>query len=238
MATENDRRPVLLLFRHDLRLSDNLALCAAAETGRPIVAAFILDEESEGARPLGGARRWWLHHSLAALTKDLGKHGLKLVLRRGSMARTALALADETRACTVYWNRRYDPAGITADADLKARLRDRGIEAQSFAGHLLHEPWRLKTGSGGPYRVFTPFWRALLDSVHPRPPARRPETLTPCREAMAGDRLEDWNLACRRNLTGQRACGKPGNPAKLAPARGWQHFSTVLARATKPAAIS
>ncbi|WP_336068324.1 deoxyribodipyrimidine photo-lyase [Nitratireductor rhodophyticola] len=212
MARENDRRPVLLLFRHDLRLSDNLALCAAAETGRPIVAAFILDEESEGARPLGGARRWWLHHSLAALAEDLAKHGLKLVLRRGSMARTALALADETSAGTVYWNRRYDPAGIAADTELKASLRDRGIEAESFAGHLLHEPWQLKTGSGGPYRVFTPFWRALLDSVHPRPPADRPETLTPGREAMAGDRLEDWKLLPTKPdwATGLRETWEPG----------------------------
>ncbi|WP_295806967.1 deoxyribodipyrimidine photo-lyase [uncultured Nitratireductor sp.] len=194
MPTKNERDPVMVLFRHDLRLSDNLALCAATEKNRPIVTAFILDEQSEGVRPLGGARRWWLHHSLSALTADLQKRGLKLVLRRGPMAETVTALAEEAGASTVYWNRRYDPAEIAADTDMKAALRERDLETESFSGHLLHEPWRLKTGSGGPYRVFTPFWRALVEAVHPRPPADRPENLTPFEGKVATDTLEDWHL--------------------------------------------
>ncbi|WP_113155496.1 deoxyribodipyrimidine photo-lyase [Nitratireductor sp. OM-1] len=194
MPNENDRNTVLVLFRHDLRLSDNLALCAAANAGRPVAAAFILDEESEGARPLGGARRWWLHHSLTALSKDLKTLGVKLILRCGPMAKTVSALADETGAATVYWNRRYDPPGIAADTQMKSALQEAGIEAESFAGHLLHEPWRIKTGSGGPYRVFTPFWRALVEHVHPRAPADRPGSLKPFGGDVTGDALEDWQL--------------------------------------------
>lgn len=190
----DDERPVLLLFRHDLRLSDNLALCAAAGTGRPVVAAFVLEETSKGARTLGGARRWWLHHSLAALREELEKLGLHLVLRAGPMVEIAISLAEETHAGAVYWNRRYDPAGMATDTLLKATLKERGIETDSFSGHLLHEPWRLKTGSGGPYRVFTPFWRSMMESIHPRPPADAPEKITPYRDDLPGDALEDWNL--------------------------------------------
>lgn len=190
----DDERPVLLLFRHDLRVADNLALCAAAETGRPVAAAFILDEQSEGARPLGGARRWWLHHSLTALKEALEKLGLNLVLRRGPMVETATSLAQETGAGTVFWNRRYDPAGIASDTRMKSVFRERGIETDSFSGHLLHEPWRLKTGSGGPYRVFTPFWRAMMDTIHPRPPADPPVQVKHYEGHLQGDTLEGWNL--------------------------------------------
>ena len=63
-------KPVIVLFRHDLRLRDNLALSAAAETGKPVVAAFVGDESPAVRRP-GAARRWWLHHSLSALSEVL-----------------------------------------------------------------------------------------------------------------------------------------------------------------------
>jgi deoxyribodipyrimidine photo-lyase len=53
-------RPLLIWFRDDLRLADNPALSAAAESGAPIIALFVLDDESIELRPLGGASRWWL----------------------------------------------------------------------------------------------------------------------------------------------------------------------------------
>lgn len=63
--------PVLLWFRRDLRVADNPALLAAVASERPIVAAFVLDDETPGPWSHGGAGRWWLHHSLAALARDL-----------------------------------------------------------------------------------------------------------------------------------------------------------------------
>ncbi|MDS1135504.1 cryptochrome/photolyase family protein [Nitratireductor indicus] len=189
-----DDAPTLVLFRHDLRLADNLALSAAANCGRPVVVAFILDEESEGMRPLGGARRWWLHHSLCALAGRLSDLGAELVLRRGRMAETTVALARETGAATVFWNRRYEPAAIDADKKMKAALRENGIAAESFTGQLLHEPWRIKTGSGGFYRVFTPFWRTLSEGFVPREPADAPEKLSVFKGDVESDRLDDWQL--------------------------------------------
>ena len=194
-ATAGDgQQPVLVLFRHDLRLADNLALVAAARTGCPIAAAFVLDETSQGIRPLGGARRWWLHHSLKALGEDLARLGISLVLRRGPMAATVRQLAMRMNAGAVFWNRRYDPPGMAADAQMKAVLKEAGIGGESFAGHLLHEPWRLKTGAGGPYRVFTPFWRALRQAVEPRDPVDRPSALKAADHGIDSDRLGAWRL--------------------------------------------
>ena len=70
-------QPVIMWFRQDLRLSDHPALSAAAAAG-DVIPLFILDDETPGEWAIGGASRWWLHHSLAALMRDV-----PLLLRRG-----------------------------------------------------------------------------------------------------------------------------------------------------------
>ena len=60
-------RATILWFRQDLRLADNPALAAAVARGRPVLALYLLDDETPGAWRPGGAGRWWLHHSLVAL---------------------------------------------------------------------------------------------------------------------------------------------------------------------------
>ena len=174
--------PSIVWLRDDLRLADNPALTAAAERGEPVVLVYVLDEVSAGIRPLGAASRWWLHHSLATL----GPH---LVLRRGAAEEVLPALVAETGAGAVFWNRRYG-ASREIDARLKTRLRDDGLEVQSFQASLLVEPWTLTTGSGGPYRVFTPFWKAARE-LHFREPLPVPEV----EWGTAGsDDLDDWEL--------------------------------------------
>ena len=110
--------PVILWFRRDLRLSDNPALSAAAATGGPVVPVFILDEDSDGVRPLGGASRWWLHQSLASLADGLSGLGTPLVLRRGTADAALHSLIAETGAKGVFWNRLYDAASIRRMFDL------------------------------------------------------------------------------------------------------------------------
>ncbi|EJN02409.1 deoxyribodipyrimidine photo-lyase [Phyllobacterium sp. YR531] len=194
---ENDAKenPVIVLFRHDLRLADNRALYAAAQTGKPVITVFIRDEEtSKSVRPLGGARQWWLHHSLVSLTRSLAKLDQKLILRKGATQAIVRNLLDDTKADMVLWNRRYDPAGIEVDTALKAELLERKITAESFDGHLLHEPYKLKTGAGGYYRVFTPFWRACLNGPEPRNPVPEPKKLRNWSSDITSDELDDWAL--------------------------------------------
>ncbi len=138
---------------------------------------YILDEESEGIRPLGGAARWWLHHSLASLAADLEEAGSRLVLRRGPAAKVIRELVQQTGAGHVLWNRRYGGPERALDASIKEWAVGEGIEAASFQANLLFEPWTITTGSGGPYKVFTPFWRACLASGEPRQPLDAPSRL-------------------------------------------------------------
>lgn len=185
---------VIVLFRSDLRLADNRALAAAAASGAPVLCCLILDETSPGVRPLGGARRWWLHHSIEALRTALSKFGAELVLRRGPMEKIVLDLQEQTGARAVYWNRRYAPAEAEVDKAMKAALRERGVKAESFDGQLLHEPTLLKTGAGGSYKVFGAFRRALESQPEPRDPVDAPENLVAWRGDVTSDTLKNWGL--------------------------------------------
>ncbi len=190
-------RPVLVWFRDDLRLADNPALAHAAASGRPVVALWVLDEASPGLRPIGGAARWGLHRSLAALAADLRRLGVELALDRGPAGTVVADAAARIDAAEVVWNRRYLPSMVEIDTELKARLRAEGREARSFQAALLHEPHTVRTGGGGPFRVFTPFWRACRAAPPPRPPLPRPTTLRPFDRSIAGLHLDDLALLPR-----------------------------------------
>lgn len=151
----------IVWFRQDLRLQDNPALLAAVSRGA-VLPVYILDDAGEGRWASGGASRWWLHHSLAALDATLHARGSGLRLMRGESGAVLRELAGRVGADAVYWNRRYEPAAIARDAAIKAGLGAAGVEAKSFAGSVLFEPHTVANKTGGPFQVFTPFWRHCL----------------------------------------------------------------------------
>ncbi len=183
----------IVWFRQDLRLADNPALTAAVHSGAPLVALYVLDDDAPGEWRLGSASRWWLHHSLHALAADLAKLGATLVLRRGRAEFVLEQLVEETGAGAVYWNRIYEPWAMRRDAEIKARLKGRGLHVESFNASLLFEPSQLRNKSGAPFRVFTPFWRACLAAPPPAPPLPAPQHLAPG-PAVESERLADWRL--------------------------------------------
>ncbi|MCL4544288.1 MAG: DNA photolyase family protein [Chloroflexi bacterium] len=160
----------LVLFRRDLRLADNPALSRAGERGGPIIPVFIWEPAEEHPWEPGAASRWWLHHSLTALTRRLKAYGSTLIIRRGPSLVTVQDLLGETGADAVFWNRRYEPAAGAHDAELESMLTSRGVHAESTNGTLLIEPWTVKTQTGQPYQVFTQFWKNILSREPPDPP--------------------------------------------------------------------
>ncbi len=205
---------VLVWFRDDLRVADNPALRAALDRRGPVIAVYVLDEESPGIRPLGGAGRWWLHHSLASLASSLADLGVALVLRRGPAAHEVAAVAEAAGVGAVMWNRRYGAPERAVDDALQARLSARGLLVETFAAALLFEPGTILTRDGQPYSVFTPFWRACASRPTPRRPLSRPEP-APRRTGLDGTSslgLDDLRLLPDRPdwATGLAAAWEPG----------------------------
>lgn len=179
-------------FRRDLRLDDNPALAAATTASRDNVVCLYIFEDLSDARAIGGASKWWLDKSLRALRAKIEALGGTLILRRGDAQTVIHDVIAETGAESVFWNRRYEQPGRDTDAALKTDLNDRGLRAESFNGTLLTEPWTQTTGSGGYYKVYSPYWRAVQANFASADPAPTPKSLAPFQ--IASDDLDDWRL--------------------------------------------
>ena len=181
--------PSILWLRRDLRLTDQAALLAACAAG-PVVTVYVLDDETPQHRKMGGASRWWLHHSLASLAEALEARGSRLILRRGKCAEVLPALAAELGAGEVHALHHYEPWWRNAE---------RGV-AKALTLHLHHGNYlapagSVLTGGGTPFKIFTPFWRALQEQILPPPkPQAAPDRFPVPDQWPATDRLEDWGL--------------------------------------------
>jgi len=163
----------LVLFRRDLRLADNPAWSEACARHSQVLPVFI-DAEGDDPWPKGSASRWWLHHSLAALDRNLRTAGAGLHLCRGEPLGILRALVHCSGAGAVYWNRLYEPAAIARDTRIKKALQDDGIAVHSHNAALWCEPWQLATQEGRPYKVFTPYWRNLRPQLQTHEPIAEP----------------------------------------------------------------
>jgi deoxyribodipyrimidine photo-lyase len=204
--------PVLLWFRQDLRLIDNPALAAAVATGRPVIPVFVLDEHAAGRWAPGGAARWWLHVSLAALAGALVERGSRLVLRRGRAVDVIPRLVEETGAVAVHASRLYEPWARASDAAVAAALKRRGVAIHGANTALLFEPWTVRTQAGGPFGVYTPFSRACFAAGPPPRPLPAPAHIPRPEHLPPSEALDDWGLLPTSPdwAGGLRATWRPG----------------------------
>lgn len=166
----------LVWFRQDLRLTDNPALVEACQHCAQVIPVFIDDPTPKTISQLGAASRVWLHHSLQELDKSLRVFGSSLVLRQGPALAILGTLIEETGATHVYWNRCYDPASLARDTQIKAVLKEQ-TEVHSFNAALLCEPWQVLKNDGQPYKVYTPFLKALLKTGIDQPLFPQPKRI-------------------------------------------------------------
>ena len=188
-------KPVIVWFRQDLRLADQRALVAAAASGQPVIAVYILDDESSGPWRMGGASRWWLNRSLGLLALDLEKLGSRLILRRGKATAVIDAIVADVGATAVFAQAAYEPWASAVEADVHAVLSRQGVEFKRMAGATLKRPDALRTQAGQPFKVYTPFWRALLACEPPPPlPVGAPKKLKAPAKWPKSDALDSWGL--------------------------------------------
>jgi len=199
--------PHIVWFRGDLRLGDQAALAAAARSGAPVIPVYVLDDETPGQWAMGGAARWWLHHSLASLGRGLEALGSRLVLRRGRADRVLAALAGETGAARIHGLNHYEPWWRACEEALARRA-----DLRLHHGNYLVPPGTVTTGTGTPYRIYTPFWRAAQAFLPPPPPQAAPRALAPPSVWPDSDSLDDWALLPTRPdwAGGLRETWQPG----------------------------
>jgi len=241
---------IIVWFRQDLRLNDNPALESALNSKAAVIPVYINDKNC--GRQAGAMGLWWRDASLAKLDQALKARGSKLIYRDGKAQDVLPALATEVGASAVVWNRQYEADIIARDTDIKSRLKDMGLEAESFNASLLFEPWEVTSKStGGPFKVFTPFWRACRALGIKRGLWDAPEKIAapdswPHSDALPQatplahmDRLDEWqpgedgaraalNLFLTQNISGYaERRNLPSEPAtsRLSPHLRWGEIS-------------
>ncbi len=143
----------------------------------------------------GAASRWWLQRSLSALDAALRRRGNSLLILRGPSAQALENLARGIGAERVYATALVDPAARLRDRSVRDALSDCSIELVLHTPDLLRDPDLFRSGSGTPYRVFTPFWKALRRDLAEVPARPAPERLPrPDERAGAGVTLESLGL--------------------------------------------
>ncbi len=207
----------IVWFRQDLRLADNPSLIAAASAG-PILPVYVLDDDAAGAWAMGGAHRWWLHHSLQSLAADLAKHGAKLVLRRGDAAAILAELIKASGATAVHAGQMAEPWARTQEQAVQQALPE-GVPLHLHRTATLFDFGAVRTKTGGAYGIFTPFARAARAMGAPDAPKPAPKRLHGL--TADTDPIESWQLLPTKPdwAAGFRATWKPGEATAQARAK-------------------
>lgn len=183
-------------FRRDLRLNDQEFL-SKLDAKVPFVGVYIFDSKSDDPWRLGGASKWWLHHSLKALKGDLKSRGSDLLIFSGDTRSVLKTLRHSLGASLISFSQRVEPSSRALEARL---LKDPDLSGVLLAQRpsLLIPPPNLLNQSGRPFQVYTPFWRALRLQAKSIPecvdaPARivgpSPKDLRKCSEQVELDTL-------------------------------------------------
>ncbi len=183
----------IIWVRRDLRLADQPALAAAVESGAAVIPVFVLDDETPKHRKMGGASRWWLNHSLKSLDADLRKAGSRLILRAGKSDEVLAALAEEAGASAIHCIRHYEPWWRNAEKAVAKALPER-CELICHDGNYLMPPGSVTTGSGGQYKIYTPFMRALWQHMPPHQLLPAPTKIATPDKWPESEKLADWKL--------------------------------------------
>jgi deoxyribodipyrimidine photo-lyase len=212
----------ILWFRQDLRLADHPALAASLAGAARVVPVYVLDDAASGEWGLGGAAKWWLHHSLEDLGKSLAEKGARLVLRRGDPAEIIPDLAKQLGAHSVHAGVAHEPRWRQLDERISASLKSAGSRLVRHRVATLFDPWNIRTKSGGTYGIYTPFARAMQAGPAPAKPIPAPGKI-PGGTPPQSDTLRDWRLLPTKPdwAGGLRDAWQPGEAAAAARLR---HF--------------
>lgn len=186
-----DNTVCIYWMRRDFRLVDNAALHHAVSHHSNVIPVFIRDELVDA---LGAAPKFKLGLAVEAFSKTLKNMNSTLVVRSGDALDVLRRLIHDTGATHVVWNRLYDPETVARDTKIKAALKSDGVSVDSFASHLLFEPWVPQTKTGGFYKVYTPFWKNVR-TLEVTPPLPRVESITTGPNSVSSEDLSDWDFA-------------------------------------------
>ena len=150
----------LLWLRRDLRLHDHPALRAALDSAEDVVPVFCFDDGLIGGRHASGPRTQFLLECLTELDERLKERGGRLYVRHGRPDRELPELAEAVGADRVHVSADVGPFARRRQQEVRSALAERDIELHHHPGLFVLDALEpIRTSTGNPYTVFSPFWR-------------------------------------------------------------------------------
>ena len=115
------------------------------------------------------------------------------MLRRGDAPQILAAIAAQTGAACIHAIRHYEPWWKEAEDELRDALGE-DAALKLYDGNYLLPPGAVTTGSGDPYKIYTPFSKSMLERMPPRDTLGEPDTVSSPEEWPESDDLADWDL--------------------------------------------
>ncbi|ENH98175.1 deoxyribodipyrimidine photolyase [Gracilibacillus halophilus YIM-C55.5] len=218
---------IIVWFQNDLRLLDHPALYHAAQDGE-VLPVFILSSEYQSLPP---HRLWWLQQSLRTLQKQIKAIGGRLIIKEGTTPETLYELAHTIQAQAIYYHVRYEPDAQTQQDELHHLFSQSRITLRGFEANLLFPPTSIRNKKNEPFKIFTPFWKALRSIPVPKP-LPKPDSIQWSNETITNDmpKINTDDIDLHKYWT-------PGEPMAI---KQWQNFlhhglSDYLTYRTMPA---
>lgn len=161
----------LVWFRNDLRVSDHPALDAACDRGE-VIACYCMSSAQWRLHDMGDWRLAFQLRTLGALLKQLDAVHIPCKIVDSPLFADVpdalVKLCMELKIDAVDFIEEYPLNERRRDDAAASALEGLGIQVTRHVADVLVKPGVLKTGSGGPYTVFTPFyrkWRLQADMI-------------------------------------------------------------------------
>jgi deoxyribodipyrimidine photo-lyase len=190
----------LVWFRRDLRVDDHAVLATALAEARRIHCVFVFDPEIlDPLADRADRRVSFIHAALAELDARLAAAGglalgqAALTVLHGRPPRAIAELAARLGVGAVYAGRDFEPAAKARDAAVAQALAADGRRLVLVKDQVIFGAGEIRTGTGRPYTVFTPYrraWRRKLAEGADAALAVWPVPIVAGRLAAAGEGLQ------------------------------------------------
>ena len=160
---------ILFWHRRDLRISDNVGLAAARQHTQKVVGVFCLGPNILQGDDVAPARVTYMIGCLESLQQRYALSGSELLILFNEPTTAIPKLAEALNAKAVFWNWDVEPYAKERDRNILVALKEKGISTQNFWDQLLHSPEEIRSGSGQPYTIYTPFWKNWISKAKATP---------------------------------------------------------------------
>ncbi|KAG1699151.1 hypothetical protein DVH05_014068 [Phytophthora capsici] len=183
--TDQDEVRILMWFRRDLRLHDNLALTEALElvkqqeekmkqfTGRKVVFIPLYIVHRPKIMLCSVNRFQFMLESVSDLADALAARGSRLVVARGDGVQVLRRLLPAWRITHLFFDAASEPFAIARDNRAVALATRLGVQTRVTHGYTLYDLDAVISGNDGePPKTYTAFLRSL--AMQPKPPKPLP----------------------------------------------------------------